>query len=314
LLNKISDYVSGASELRIGAALSRSGVCASILRKRDGIWQVIRVQEVSVPIALFEGEPPADAVKVLAHAFTILLPEAAGTFLPLHLALPGAAVSLRLFSLDAVPKAENDRIDLVRWRLSQELAAGYELACAYQILDDAGQSGTMLGIAIDARWLACLTEACSTAQIVPTVIDAGFSYLFNHFHPEIATFQVCSALICLEAESWSMLIIDEHARIKLARSWWREPAAASGDITAYRAIALEAEQSIRAYMIGGATPIQRISIAGEGPDIKSLAAILDQRMQQPCQILAVTSREAQDNLRPEHSHYSSALAASFDTR
>ena len=33
----------------------------------------------------------------------------------------------------------------------------------------------MLGIAIDARWLACLTEACSAAQIVPTVIDAGFN-------------------------------------------------------------------------------------------------------------------------------------------
>lgn len=326
LLNKISAYISGAPRIRIGAALGRNGIGAAILREHDGVWQVARVQEMPVRVSLFEGEPPFDAVTVLAHALAELLPEAVGHFVPLHLALPGAAVSLRVFSLDTVPKAENDRLSLVRWRLAQELAASYELACAYQIIEqgqilEQGQiqehgekSGALSGIAIDARWLACLTEACRATQIVPTVIDAGFSFLFNRFHAEIASLRECSAMICLESESWSMLVIDEQARIRLARSGWRNPAAASAEVADYQSIALEAEQAIRAYMLGGATPIQRISIAGEGADIKSLAAILDSRMQQPCHILAVTTGEGLNGLRPEHRKFSTALAASFDMR
>ena len=314
LLNKVSAYISGAPEIRIGADLGRNGMRASVLRKQNGIWQVTRVQEMPAPVSLFEGEPPSDAVQLLAQALASLLPEAVGNFVPLHLALPGAAVSLRVFSLDTVPKAEIDRLNLVRWRLAQELAVGYELACNYQILDDEKDSA-MLGIAVDARWLACLTEACSAAQIVPSVIDAGYSFLFNHFHPEITAFHKCTALICLESESWSMLVIDEQARVRLARSWWRNPAAASGEVMGHQSMALETEQALRAYLLGGAAPVQRIYIAGESPDIKSLAAILDQRMQQPCHTLAVSDRAGlPSNLRPEHRVFSTALAASFDIR
>ena len=99
-----------------------------------------------------------------------------GGRLSFNLAIPGAAVSLRVLNLDAVPTAENDRINLVRWRLAQELAVSYELACSYQVMEVGEKSGALLGIAIDARWLVCLTEACRIAQIVPTVIDAGFSH------------------------------------------------------------------------------------------------------------------------------------------
>lgn len=320
LLNKISTFVSGAPEIRIGAALGRNGIRASILREHDGVWQVARVQAIPVSVSLFEGEPPSDAVQVLAQALATLLPEAVGSFVPLHLALPSATVSLRVFTLDTVPKAENDRFSLVRWRLAQELAISYELACAYQIqeegqiLKQGEKNAALLGIALDARWLACLTEACSAAQIVPTVIDAGYSFLFNYFHSEISTFHGCSALICLEPESWSMLVIDEQAHIRLARSWWRNPAAPSAQVADFQFIALEVEQAIRAYMLSGAAPIQRISIAGEGPDIKSLAAILNQRMQQPCHTLAITAGVDPNSLRPEHRGFSTALAASFDIR
>lgn len=308
LLNKLSAYISGAPGIRIGAALGRNGMRATVLRKYNGAWQIARVQEIPVPFSLFEGEPPSNAVQVLSQTLVSILPEAVKNFVPLHLALPGAAISLRVFALDAVPKVANDRLSLVRWRLAQELAVGHELAASYQVLEDGEQNGALLGIAMDARWLKCLTEACSVAQIVPAVIDAGYSYLFNHFHSGIAAFRVSTALICLEAESWSMLVIDEQARIRFARSWWRSPAPASAED--YQNIALEAEQSIRAYIHGGVTLIQRISIAGEGADIKSVAAILDQRMQQPCHTLAIAPGVAPD----EHRGFSTAIAASFDNR
>ena len=111
-----------------------------------------------------------------------------------------------------------------------------------------------------------------------------------------------------------MLVIDEQAHIRLARSWWRNPAAPSAQVADFQFIALEVEQAIRAYMLSGAAPIQRISIAGEGADIKSLAAILDQRMQQPCHTLAITTGVEPNSLRPEHRGYSTALAASLDIR
>ena len=330
LLNKISAYVAGAPKLRVGAALGRNGIRAAILHQHDGVWQIARVQEIPVSVALFEGAPPPDAVQVLTQALASLLPEAVGNFVPLHLALPGAAVSLRVFGLDAVPKAEPDRINLARWRMTQELAVNYELVCAYQILAEGttpeqGENSSelpgselpgneLLAIAMDGRWLACLTEACRAAQIVPTVIDAGYSFLFNHFHAEIAALQACCALICLESDSWSMLVIDQQARIRLARSWWRNPAATATQAADFQFIALEAEQAIRAYVLSGATPIQQISIAGEGADIKSLAAILDQRMQQPGNMLAATGDEVTNNLQLELRGFSTTLAVAFDFR
>ena len=344
LLNKItsyiSAYISGAPQFRVGVALSRDGIRAVILRQQEGVWQVARVQEMPVPFPLFEGEPPADAVSVLAQLWSALLPEAVGQCVPLHLALPGTAVSLRVFGLDSVPKSEQDRLNLVRWRLGQELAASYELACAYQMVEQAGPGGAVLGIAMDARWLDCLNESCSTAQIVPTAIDAGFSFMFNHFHAQLAACPVCCALICLEQKSWSILVIDVQARIRLARSWRRNPATVSNHSPAsdqspvsnqsaadhedYRVIALEAEQAIRACNLVGATPIQRILIAGEAADINALARLLDAHMQQPCQLLAMTSGEELNRLRPEHkkfsstnfssAHFSTAWAAAFDTR
>ncbi len=305
-----------------------------ILRQQEGVWQVARVQEMPVPFSLFEGEPPADAAPVLAQLWPALLPEAVGRYVPLHLALPGAAVSLRVFDLDVVPKSEQDRFNLASWRLNQELAASYELACAHQIVERAAQGGALLAIALDARWLACLNESCSAAQIVPTVIDAGYSFMFNHFHAQLVACPECCALIYLEAESWSLLVIDVEARIRLARSWWRNSAPVSDHSPAtnkraddrddYQAIALEAEQAIRAYNLVGATAIGRISIAGEGADIASLAAILDSRMRQPCQILAMNPAEELNGLLPEHkkfssanfsgAHFTSAWAAAFDTR
>ena len=321
LLSKIAAYVSGAPEIRIGVALGRNLLRASILGKHDGTWQVARVQAVPVPVSLFEGEPSSATTQALAQALTSLLPEAVENFVPLHLAVPGAVTSLRVFSLDTIPKAEKDRINLVRWRLAQELGVNYELACAYQIHEESQLQaggveggGTLLGSAIDARWLECLNEACSAAHIVPTVIDGSFSSLFNHFHSEIKAFREHSALICLEPESWSLLVIDEQARVRLARSWWRDPGAGSAAAADYDAIALEVEQAIRAYTLMDATPVKRVAIAGEGADISALAVVLNQRMQQPCHMLAVMQGGGANRMRPEYRGFSSALAAAFDFR
>lgn len=332
MLSKVSDYISsyisGAPQIRIGVALGRDGIRAVVLRQQDGVWQVASVQEMPVPFSLFEGEPPADAVPVLAQLWSALLPEAVGQFVPLHFALPGTAVSLRVFGLDSVPKSELDRLSLVRWRLGQELAANYELACAYQIVEQAEQGGAspggeLLAVSMDARWLACLNDSCSAAQIVPTAIDAGFSFMFNHFHAQLAACPVCCALICLEQKSWSILVIDVQARIRLARSWRRNSAPVSkqsaDDHDDFQAIALEAEQAIRACNLVGATPIQQILIAGGAADINALAGLLDAHMQQPCQLLAMTSGEELNRLRPEHKKFSSAnfstaWAAAFDIR
>ena len=298
----------------MGVALGRKGIRAAVLHQHNGGWHITRVQEMPVSLSLFEGEPPPDAIQVLAQALASLLPETVGNFVPLHLALPGASVSLRVLTLDAVPKTESDRISLVRWRLAQELAVGYELACSYQVLEQGKNGGALLGIAVDARWLVCLTEACRIAQIVPTVIDAGFSSLFNLSYSQIATFSGDSVLICLEAESWSMLAIDGQTRIKFARSWWRTPIAASAGGSDYQALALEAEQAIRAYIHGGSAPVERVYLAGDESDIKPLAAVLDQRMQQRCHALAVTAQKIPNNVRSPSGNFSTALAATFDLR
>ena len=288
-------------------AFGRKGVHAAVLRENEGAWSIDRVQERSLPFSLFEGDPPANAVQVLAEVLASLLPQAVNNCVPLHLAVPGAAVSLRVFDLDAVPKAADDRLSLVRWRLAQELTVGYELASSYQTLEEGENKGALLGMAMDARWLKCLTEACHTAQIVPDVIDAGYSYLFNHSHSGIAVFPGVAAMICLEAESWSMLVIDQQARIKFGRSWWRSSELASAED--YQNMTLEAERAIHAFMHGGTTSIQQIAIAGEAADIKSLAAILDQRMHQPCHMLAITGVAAN-----QHRGYATALAAAGDMR
>lgn len=203
--------------------------------------------------------------------------------IPIQIALPDPAVSLRVFELDALPKTSKEQLALVRWRFSKEMYfADRAIECSCQSLGSENGKHLLLALAVDQAWLHCLKNACRAVGVTSTTIDMSACYRFNRFSERLSADGCDGVLIALDAEAWSISICDAQGRLRFVRAQWRE-STDPDDVHGYQDIITEIEQAVRAYAHAAACrTIKNIHITGSGKDITFVADSLDQRMEKKC--------------------------------
>lgn len=239
--------------------------------------RIIRADERLLETPLFVGQPTNAIKDDLAAMLRELAPEAVDRYMPLHVSLPGAAVQIAAFSLDALPKTHAERLDLVRWHFMQAAGAGQTLACDCEPIGKDGAKHLMLGFAMDAAWHACLVGALAQAGMTAWSLNADICRQFNLFHERLSEESQGGALIIVDPDSWSLMVWDDLARVRYCSSrWWR-----SG-IDEFPAIAEEVERRILTCV--ASLPVLKVEhvfiVTGGGGT--ELADALDARLREPC--------------------------------
>ncbi len=295
----------------IGIAIGRREICA--VHAVPGKAGARRYTIHSAPLAceLFGGPPTSAAESALASALTDVAAEAKGKFIPCHVALPDPTMIFSVLALDALPKSEKQRRELVRWRLAKEYTTGdAALDGVYQALGAEQGKHLLLGQAMDQAWRQCIRQALRRAGVTPWSMNMGAGYRFNQFHDRLTSDKRGAALIALNPDSWSVLIWDAAARPRLARARWR---ATADGTTAYEAIALEAERSILSYVRADqGNPVSSVYVTGGASELAGFIAALAQRLREGCLPLALHGADPADGRQIEgHALAPLALAAAL---
>lgn len=238
--------------------------------------RLVRVDERKLELPLFAGQPSNKETAALAEALQELAPEAAHQYLPLHVSLPGAAVQISVLSLDALPKTQAERLDLVRWHFAQTAMVGQALACDCESIGMDGNKHLLLGFAMDQAWHACIVDALAQAGMTAWSMNADACRQYNRYCERLNENKQGGALFVAAPESWSLLVWDESGRVRYGGSRWR-----TGNTDALE-IAAEVERRILACVASSpAMRVERLHVLANGDDA-GLADALDARLREPC--------------------------------
>lgn len=239
--------------------------------------RIIRVDERSLEMPLFTGEPTEATAAALAKTLGKLAPEAAREYLPLHVSLPGAAVQVGVFALDALPAKRTLQLELARWHLVQAGAPAQALVCDCEPLGTDGNKHLLFGCAMDRAWHDCVVDALDRAGMRASSLNADACRQFNHFHDRLCADTQGGALFVPTPDAWSLLLWDAAGRVRHCSSRWRrdEPDEAAR-------LAVEVERRILAC-------VQSLPGLGVGrfyavvpPADAELVAAIDARLRAPC--------------------------------
>ena len=263
---------------RVGIAIGATSLAAARLLPVDGGWTVEWARHASLPATLFSGEPQAHHEAALAEALTSVVGEDARGYQPVYVALPDAAASFAVFSLDALPTAEAARLDLVRWSFENDrhLRAD-DQACVYQALGTEEGKHLLYACAHQKRWLAAIVRAFDQAGVVPWAIDSAAGFHFNLLHSRIGEEPCSGAVVIVGMQAWTLIVWDVEQRPRLIRSRWLEPDGA-GAADGIEALAREIERTLQAYVHGDERrAVSRLYLSGKGPLAEELGQLLDAR-------------------------------------
>ncbi len=280
-----------SAKVSVGIAVGRREICAVHIEPRRAGARRYTIHSAQLSCELFGGSPTLEAESALASALANVAAPAKQRFVPCHVALPDPMMMFSVFALDALPKSEKLRRELVHWRLAKEYSTGdAALDCAHQRLGEEQGKHLLLGQGVDKAWLQCIRQALRRAGVTPWSINMGASYRFNQFHDRFASDKHGAALIALDPDSWSVLIWDAAARPRLARARWR--VIADEEAEAYDVIALEAERSILSYVRAGKdNPVARVYVTGSASELAGFTAALDRRLREGCLPLALNGAD-----------------------
>lgn len=269
----------------LGLRLSRQEVFAVCTvgtgDRREVAWasRQVLTQNWSVPT------PDEAARRELGGVLQGLL--APGRVMPgtVKFGLPDPLFVSRVFALDALPRAERARIELVNWRLQKEFHLQEEMTCACQSLGRDGKQELLLGMAIAKVWLAWFTEIANQVRLPVGRIGAAMCYRFNRWHDRIAADGHAGVLIALDTDAWSLCAWDSQVRVRFLHGRWREAVASTEG--ALSALAVEIERVIRGYVqTFPGSAVDRIFVAGDREESRALMAFIDARTREGCVYLA----------------------------
>jgi len=240
--------------------------------------RITRFDERTLEVPLFTGRPSEATAAALAGALRELAPEAVRGYLPLHVSLPGAAVQVAVFPLDALPNKRALQLELARWHFAQAGNAEQALVCDCEPLGMDGGKHLLLGFAIDQAWHACIVDALARAGVTAWSLNADVCRQFNRFHDRLcADKRRGGALFAATADAWSLLLWDETGRVRHCSSRWRSDDADEGT-----RIAAEVERRILACVQSlPGMRIEHLYAVADGHDAGLVAAI-DARLREPC--------------------------------
>lgn len=267
---------------RVGIALGATSLAAARLVPADGGWTVEWSRHVSLPAALFNGEPQAHHEAALAEALIAVAGEAVHAYQPVYVALPDAAASFAVFVLDELPAGDAARLDLVRWSFENDrhLRAD-DLACAHQALGMEEGKHLLYACAHDKRWLAAVLRAFDQAGVIPWAIDSAAGFHFNLLQSRLEGEPHSGAVVIVSPQVWTLIVWDAGQRPRLIRSRWLD-AECAGTVNGIQALAREIERLLQAHVHGDERrAVNRLYLSGAGPIAEGLGQALDARVQTP---------------------------------
>jgi hypothetical protein len=257
---------------RIGLAIGRDYVGMARLTIADGAWQVQDLAHTSLNNRLFSRTSSAQITDSLASAIGSLIGDLKRSYVPIHVSVPDAAVHLKTFELDEVPKSPAEQTAFVGFRFASE-GNGEKSVCASQDLGSDGDKRLLLGIALESTWQRCIVEAFKKAGIVAWSLSSNSLRLFDRYYGSFVA--TSGALVLAAPDSWALLLWDTQRRIRYARARWRT------SLTDHAEIATDVERSILAYVHAHPdNAITHIYVSG-GQETSALCAALDARLREP---------------------------------
>ncbi|MEQ6341171.1 MAG: hypothetical protein M3A44_05820 [Gammaproteobacteria bacterium] len=281
-LNNLFDRITPRSKTVFGIGIGRDRLSVAHVVTTKQARYIKRIKQINLPFTLFSGAPTPEIGDALSSVLDELCCEVKRSHIPIQIALPDPAVSLRVFDLDAIPKTSKEQLALAHWRFSKELhLGGRAIECSCQPIGVDNGKYLLLAMAVDRDWLLCLKEACRTAGVISTVIDMAACYRFNRFYGRFSCDGADMVVISLDDDAWTVSISDEQGRLRFVRSRWREtmPERAKE----YQEIAAESERLVRIYTHSApGRSIKNIHTIGNAQDISGVADLLDKRMVGKC--------------------------------
>jgi hypothetical protein len=239
--------------------------------------RMTRFDERKLDAPLFTGRPSEAAAAALAKTLAALAPEAARAYLPLHVSVPGAAVQMAVFPLDALPNKPALRLDLTRWHFAQAGNAEQVLVCDCEPLGMDGGKHLLLGFAMDGAWHECIVDALGRAGMTAWSLNADVCRQFNRFHDRLCADEQGGALFAATDDAWSLLLWDETGRVRHCSSRWRSGGADEG-----ARVAAEVERRILACVQSlPGMRIEHLHAVVDSHDV-GLVDALDARLREPC--------------------------------
>jgi hypothetical protein len=253
--------------------------CASA----DGAGQrITRIGERKLEVPLFTGRPTDATAAALAVTLRELAPEAVRRYLPLHVSVPGAAVQVGVFPLDALPTKRALQLDLTRWHFTQAGSTEQALVCDCESLGTDGDKHLLLGFAMDQAWHACIVDALARAGMTAWSLNADVCRQFNHFHDRLCADNQGGALFAVTADAWSLLLWDGLGRARYCSSRWRTAEGNEGT-----RIAAEVERRILACVQSfPGMRVEHLYAVADSED-EGLVDAIDARLREPCIRLAL---------------------------
>lgn len=243
----------------------------------DAAGRITRVDERTLEVPLFAGEPTEAIAAALAKTLAELAPEAARDYLPLHVSVPGAAVQVGVFALDALPEKRALQLELARWHFAQAGMPAQAQVCDCEPIGTDGGKHLLLGFAMDRAWHDCIVDALGRAGMTAWSLNADVCRQFNHFHDRLCADAQGGALFAVTADAWSLLLWDAAGRVRHCSSRWRTREADEGTrvATEVERRTLACVQSLPGLGVGRLYAVAEPCDAG-------LVGALDARLRAPC--------------------------------
>lgn len=265
-----------------GIVIGHTQICAAVVDVGTDCHKTRGVMDRPLPQGLFSGQPSETCEAALVETLKAVRTSFWNEFAAVRVVLPDTMIRSTVFELEELPRTDELRSALLRWRFATEWQRPEQsLDCQGMDLGEDGGKKVLLGQAIDRSWLDSVKRALGAAGIVPWSLNAGVIYRFNCFHEQVAA--EAGAMVSVDPACWSVLIWDSAGRLR--RVYTRPRSSEKKEDEAHE-IADSAERKILAYAGGAAERnVGRLYLAGDEDDMLALAAAFNGRLREEAVLL-----------------------------
>jgi hypothetical protein len=162
-------------------------------------------------------------------------------------------VRTEVFPVERVPRGKDELEEFLTWRFQEgKSSGGPGYLFTHQDLGREGGKRFLLVSALEKDWGGTLTQAFRSAGIFPVLVDSGASFRYGLFHDQFQAAGKAGAFLTLENEFWSLLVFDDHFRVRFVRAKWWNSGSGKVPRPPLKETAQEVERSLRSFLFSGA--------------------------------------------------------------
>ncbi len=229
----------------LGIHINDASIHAIAMDQLSKPHQPLWSNKVSSETPLLTGANGYSALKAKLSELSNNILSYANEQFPIQLALADPVISNYFLEFESLPGSYEECQRLVTWQLSKQYHLDCNnLALTFQHMGEHDGKQLVYVLGIERLLIDSIMEVMQDADLAPTVLDAGASYLYNVL-PRVAPTKNAMA-INMEDSYWSIIIWDENATLQYLRSKWYDiNSSLSGS---YQKIIREIERTARAFV------------------------------------------------------------------